>query len=376
MVGQVKINISSKSNDKYIPRNEIYVTKEWLEENQLHPYIRVRILHGQRKEEGMLLVRDSDALQQDEAIITNRLRNRLKTSGEVSTLTVEAYDFTPVIRAVAKLDEVNSDGCVRMSQNLYDQMGDQIEVINVETGYRRFYQGKGHVKGKNDRISLTRMDTLMLRSNNEKDLTKSNLVIQKVKYEPSLSRTYLKLWGKTSNFLKKFFVGYRVVDLRVGYVYAYDENYDVARIHPEAAKLIGVHEGDKLFVYYNNQVANVTVLYMNEETADDIFKPDQLENERLGNEKNFHRYVAIGLNAKTKHELQIPNPGTIVQVQRNTQFLFLKHLNVLILPILALIFTYIQLSAKIDTTLKIVAAIAILFVIIFTSLSEERSRVK
>lgn len=356
----------------FFPRYEVYVSEQWLTDNDIQEYIYVEISSGVKRLRCLLRKMDQDIqekirLQNNQLQLTGSVKREL---GTIQAVTLTILPNEKVVKRKPKVEELRSP-YLRASRAIISKYGNDVELINATTGYRKFVTLKESSTYTNDySIGFNRNDSLLLDSN-EKNVAQSNIIIQK-NYDLSKPHIISKLISNINQYLGRTFVGYREIELRVGYVYPFDEGYDVVRMHPESAKILGVSESDVIKVICNGKIIKQSVLFLNEEHIDKMT--------RFNQDKQFiDVHVTIGLNAMAKNKLNIPNPGAIIKVRRSTKFVFKRHLNKLILPMIALLFTIFQLGdSYAGHEVLIMATITgiITPIIIFTALSEERSRVK
>lgn len=365
---EIKFNVIEKNC--FFPRNEMYIARESLACVELQEYITAKVMNAQG-DYVICYIRIADeqvvTLKPFEVQLTARARMALGGS-QLQQITVIPLPFEKVIRRKAKVEEL-ADRTVVASKQLIEKYGETVELINVENGYRKLFTLKETERYKDSySIGFNRFDSLLMAARAE-NYEHSNIVIQSNEQKID-KRAYKKIYRQIVDWIQRKFIGYREIDLRVGYVYPFDENYDVARMHEESCKLLGIKEGDKILVSYNGAVKNLSVLYFNEEYANQI---------TMVNDQFIDTHVTIGLNAVTKDALKIPNPGAIVLVKRNTKYIFQKHINLLLLPFIAIFFTIVQLTEFFTWPKEITISLLTVIVtplIIFASLSEERAKVK
>lgn len=356
----------------FFPRYEVYATEQWFIENDISEYIYVEISSGLKRFRCLLRKMDQEVqenirMENNQLQLTGNIKSKL---GTIQTVTLTILSNEKVRKRKPKVEELRSP-YIRASRALISKYGNEVELINSTSGYRKFVTLKESFTYTDDcSVGYSRNDSLLLNSNN-KQAEQSNIIIQR-NYNFKKPNIFFRVISKMNRFLGHIFVGYREIDLRVGYVYPFDEGYDVVRMHPESAKILGVTESDVIKVSYNGKTAKQSVLFLNEEHIDKMTQLDE-------DEKFIDIHVTLGLNVIVKNKLNIPNPGAIVKVRRSTRFVFKRHLNHLILPMIALFFTIFQLGNTFPAhqVLIIVGITGVVTpIIVFTALSEERSRVK
>ncbi|KYD23085.1 hypothetical protein [Caldibacillus debilis] len=305
-------------------------------------------------------------IESGKAKASKRLLERIGFDSPTVIIRKEPYQF--VRRGIPKIEHIN-ENAVFATKDLIEKYGDQVELIHISNGYRMKLGLKEHEnKQLKNKVFINRYQMLLLGLDGGQA---DRLAIMKSggDADPSfLRRLFAEIRGGYHALLRsvgQIFVGYRELDLRVGYIYPFDENHRLCRIHPNIAKFLGLEENDRVIVSYNQKEVELPVLYLDTGNAGEVIK---IENEFI----DSHLY--IGIPATVRFDLSIPNIGTVVRVRRSTKFLLKKHINKLSLPMIALYFTIFSLVENNVHRLLLVLVISPL--IIFASLSEERAKVK
>ncbi|MBO1004848.1 hypothetical protein [Pseudogracilibacillus auburnensis] len=300
--------------------------------------------------------------------MSKRLARYLKRSTHIGIRPV-AYQF--VERGIPKIDDINKK-VVYASKDIIEKYSNQVELINIENGYRiqlDLELKDDATRTFTNKIFINRYHMLLL------GLTKSvedRLVVAKMmKNEQSAMQKFRHsahdFYNNAIEKLGDFFIGYRELELRIGYIYPFDENHKVARIHPNIRKFLGVQENERLVITYIRRAERLPVLDLDTKHVNEVFKVD---------DEFIDSHLYIGIPATTRNRLGIPNIGSVVKVRRSMKFLLMKHINKLILPLIALWFTIISLVRDSGLWLIICLILILSPIIIFASLSEERSKVK
>lgn len=285
-------------------------------------------------------------------------------------ITSPLYQF--VQRGIPKVADINKK-VIYASKDLVKKYSNQIELINIENGYRIAcsirpkYDPTNRFKNK---IFINRYHVLLLGL--KKDIEQS-LIITSLK-ENRLApfqkvKTTIRQYKRSAmESIGNFFIGYRELELRVGHIYPFDENHKVARIHPNIRKFLAIQENERLILTYQDGIEKLPVLDLDTNHVNEAFKID---------DEFVDSHLYIGIPATTRNQLNIPNIGTVIKVRRSMRFLLMKHINKLILPLIALWFAIINLIRGNSHIIWIILLIIILTpIIVFASLSEERSKVK
>lgn len=366
-----RLSFSILDTYSFVPRNQIEIHPAEMDTLQLVDYLDVEI-ESETGVKARCMIKGNAAVEMGNAKISKRCREALGVTGKTLMIHPSPYQF--VVRGIPKVEDINKKTIVA-SQDLVEKYSNQIELMNVQNGFRmRCKIRKSDDNSFTNKIFLSRYHKLLL---DIEENAETKLIITNVhRIQPAFVQ---KAWQNCGDFFKtigtflgKVFIGYRELDLRIGHIYPFDENHSVIRIHPNVRKVLGVEECDKLFISYNGKTAKLPVLDIDTDNINEVVK---IENEFIDS------HLTIGVSASTRNKLGIPNIGTVIKVRRSTKFLLLKHINKLILPLIALWFTIIQFyktkNMEIDHIVKMIVLIVIISpVVIFASLSEERSKVK
>ena len=304
------------------------------------------------------------------------LKGVLKSSVQTTYVIIHHQPYQFVKRGIPKVENINKP-FVLASEELIDQFSHNVELINITNGYRmRVKLQPSSQTLDHDKVFLNRYHLLLLEINGDKQ---KNLIITRAEDEnkksivKKLLKGSKKLYFKLTRILGDLFIGYRELDLRVGYIYPFDETRTVTRIHPNIRKFLGVQENDRLIISYNQKNKKLPVLDLDPENVNEVIK---IEEEK---KKFVDSHLYIGIPATTRNQLGIPNIGSVIKVRRSMKFILLKHINKLILPLIALWFSIISIITA-DSYQNIIKIILLIFIIspivIFASLSEERAKVK
>ncbi|NLK35108.1 MAG: hypothetical protein GX301_06630 [Gracilibacteraceae bacterium] len=155
------------------------------------------------------------------------------------------------------------------------------------------------------------------------------------------------------------------VYLRVGRPYPTDENSDIVRIMPATMKILGISETDKLIVRHRGHEVILRALPF------DSFEVLKSSNVLVYDDVDAS--TLIGIPAKYRVALGMYSLNSIVTVERDMKYLFIKNSNVQLLPIIAVIFTIIQTFQ--DTAARILLSCILVPLAIYVSLSQERLKV-
>ncbi|MFD2442596.1 hypothetical protein ACFSO7_01100 [Bacillus sp. CGMCC 1.16607] len=355
----------------YVARLQIELNPVDLEKNNLKEYLYVNIISDTNDELIRCLVLSNDKVEVRSAKLSKRCLNLIGKNKEF--IYVQQIPFEFVNRSIPKIENINRKE-VFASRELIEKYTSRVELVNFTNGYRMIVKLKSSDSSQHsNKVFINRYHLLLLGL--DKDVNGKLVIISgQAKNNFNLFKRLI-LWIKlflirTIRKVGYFFIGYRELDLRVGYIYPFDENHKVARMHPNIRKFLGLEENDRLVVSYDNKRCSLPVLDLDTDHVKEVFK---IENEFI----DSHLY--IGIPATTRNQLAVPNIGSVIKVRRSMKFLLKKHINNLILPLLGLIFAIVS-TIKAENLSQIVTNIVLVLIIspvvIFASLSEERAKVK
>lgn len=332
-----------------------------------HLYVTVGDEYGN---EVRCMILSNSAIQIGQAKLSKRCLQCLDS--KTKSIFIHPAEFQFINRGIPKVDDIKKK-IVYASPDLIAKYSNQVELININTGFRMKLQLRARKDNMTqNKVFINRYHMLLL--NLEKDSNTKLVITQSPINSVSMTRKIVKkilsFCTNTVKTIGNWFIGYREIELRIGYIYPFDESHKVSRIHPNIRRFLGVEESEKIVIAYNGKRVKLPILDLDTKHIGEVFK---VEDEFT----DSHLY--IGIPATTRNELDIPNIGTVVKVRRSMKFLLMKHINKLILPIIALWFTIFNF-VKADSMENIVKIILLIVtispIVIFASLSVERSKVK
>ncbi|MCA0991396.1 hypothetical protein [Pseudalkalibacillus hwajinpoensis] len=356
----------------YTPRSEVCLNPNDISSQGLVTFIYVNVIANNGKEVKCLLT-SSGEIPQGNAKISKRSKELL--GGTITNINIIKPQFESFNRGIPKVENI-SNSFVYACTDLVDKYSNDVEIINPKNGFRINIKIKSYPNAKPKTIYINRYTLLLLGvppgEKNHKLIITSNKTENRTNI---LAKVFVCF-----TFIKKipriilhnigfFLVGYRELSIRISYLYPFDETHNLARLHPNTRKVMGIEETDKLVVSYKDKKVVLPVLDIDTRHVKQIFK---IEDEFI----DSHLY--IGIPAAYRKELDIPNIGTVVKVRRSMKFLLFKHVNKLVLPVLALLFTILQLFVSFDMSFYMLVSIITVFVpiIIYSAVSEERAKIK
>lgn|GEM_PF-817255 len=304
------------------------------------------------------------ALPGDGQTVLAAIASNARAGGNRVTLERPAYES--VRRGIPLVDEIAKTH-VRACKELEAKYGRDVEIMNPVNGYRVHVRLKGADTAKPSSVYLDRYNLLLLGV--EPGDTKGKLILSAAKRKTALG-VRLRGWLRSAvSWPGDFLIGQREITLRVGYLFPFDERHRLVRVHPNVRRFLGVEENDRLSVSYGGRTIVLPVLDVDTEHMDRVARID---------DAFVDSHLYIGIPALDRNRLGIPNIGTAIRVRRNRTALLYKHLNKLILPVIALWFTLAQMYQQFGWKVwhLVLASVVLLPVILYTSLSEERAKIK
>lgn len=358
----------------YVARLEIQINTSDLDHYNLVDYIFVEVLANNLNL--VCLLTSNNEIPRGYARISKRALELF--GGQVSTLNIIKPRYEFISRGIPKVDDINEQ-YVYASEDLIMKYSSNVEIINPTNGLRINLQLRTKLNTKPNTVFLNRYTMLLLGV--KPDVIERQLVIMTRinTFNKTLKEKLIYFFTKQINNLfflvGKYFIGYRDLTLRVGYLYPFDENHLLARIHPNTRKYLGLDECDKIVISYCNRSIRLPVLDLDVDNIEPLVKLDKDDQ----SSRFYDSHLFIGIPASSKKDLCIPNTGTVVEIRRSMLSLFFKHLNALILPLLALSFAAMELykEYRIDSYLLVILVVLVaLPIIVYSSLSEERAKIK
>lgn len=353
------------------PREEITMNSEELKELGLVQHIFVD-LTAENGVKVSCLILSADEVPRGTIQLSKRAKDKL---GDCLTtgLTITKPEYDTVLRGIPKVDEI-AKPYVKACPALVRKYTNQVELINPTNGFRVNLTLREDSTAKPNTLYFNRYIMLLLETHSEGH---DPLIITRARTrsqpKPGIHKLINQLIRRPLSALGNFFIGKRELTLRVGHSYPFDEHQNLCRIHPNVRKLLGMEETDQIVISYNSKQITIPILDIDTEHIAQSVKL-HADNEQL---KFIDSHLFIGITALSRNELEIPSIGTSVTVKRSMYSLFLKHLNKLVLPVIALLFTIVQLYKDLNWSiaLTVIISLVLLPIIIYTTLSEERAKI-
>ncbi|WP_339170786.1 hypothetical protein NSQ55_01275 [Paenibacillus sp. FSL H7-0943] len=353
------------------PREEITMNSEELKELGLVQHIFVD-LTAENGVKASCLILSADEVPRGTIQLSKRAKDKL---GDCLTtgLTITKPEYDTVLRGIPKVDEI-AKPYVKACPALVRKYTNQVELINPKNGFRVNLTLREDSTAKPNTLYFNRYIMLLLETHSEGH---DPLIITRARTrsqpKPGIHKLINQLIQRPLSALGNFFIGKRELTLRVGHPYPFDEHQNLCRIHPNVRKLLGMEETDQIVISYNSKQITIPILDIDTEHIAQSVKL-HADNEQL---KFIDSHLFIGITALSRNELEIPSIGTSVTVKRSMYSLFLKHLNKLVLPVIALLFTIVQLYKDLNWSiaLTVIISLVLLPIIIYTTLSEERAKI-
>lgn len=364
----------------YVPKNEASFHPADLEELGLIPYLYADV-EGPNGAVARCLLAAAEDVPRGAVVLSKRCREALGLPAKaaepaaqapiVVRLRPPAYAF--VQRGIPTVDEIQQP-FVKCSPDLVERFTRRVELINPSNGFRLDVELRESEQTRENTVYIDRYTMLLLGydgagADRRLAIAPRPECIDGAATEGRWPQAKRWLRRRVLEPLGDLYIGRRNVVLRVGHLYPFDEHHNVARIHPNTRKFLGVEETDKIIVTYRDRSVVLPILDVDTEHLDPVFHIK---------DKFIDGHLFIGIPAFSRKQLDIPNIGASVQVRRSMKFLLLKHVNKLLLPILALWFTILQLFKDYDFGIAEVLSITVVLLpfVVYASLSEERAKIK
>ncbi|MEK5434394.1 hypothetical protein ACFWMP_23835 [Paenibacillus sp. NPDC058367] len=355
----------------YTAREELTMNPDELAELGLVHHIFVELKAENDAQVSCLLLSKSD-IPRGSIQLSKRAKDKLGDC-PITGLTITKPEYNTILRGIPKVDEI-AKPYVKACPTLVRKYSNHVELINPKNGFRVNLTLKEDDTAKPNALYFNRYIMLLLETHATED---DQLIITRARTSPQSKPGIHKLIHlgikRPLTALGNLFIGKRELTLRVGHPYPFDEHQNLCRIHPNVRKLLGMEETDKIVITYNNKEITVPILDIDTEHIAQLIKLNE-EDDQL---KFIDSHLFIGITALSRNELEIPSIGTSVTVKRSMNSLFLKHLNKLVLPVIALLFTVVQLYKDLNWSIALTVAISLILlpIIIYTTLSEERAKI-
>ncbi|MCG7344065.1 hypothetical protein MHZ92_07975 [Sporosarcina sp. ACRSL] len=352
----------------FVARYQIEVHPDDLQQVKTENYLFVTVA-DEFGNDVRCMILSNPTIQRGQAKVSKRCLQRLDP--KTKSVFIYATEFQFINRGIPKVDDIKKK-FVYASADVIEKYSNNVEIINVKTGFRMKLQLRARKDDTMNKVFINRYHMLLL--DIEKDSHSRLVITQSPIDSSSMTRKIIRkvksFCADTVKVIGNWFIGYRELELRIGYIYPFDESHNVSRIHPNIRKFLGVDENERVVIAYNGKRVKLPILDLDTKHIEEVFK---VEDEFT----DSHLY--IGIPATTRSELDIPNIGTVVKVRRSMKFLLMKHINKLILPIIALwftIFNFVKADSLENIVKIIILIVTISPIVIFASLSVERSKVK
>ena len=148
--------------------------------------------------------------------------------------------------------------------------------------------------------------------------------------------------------------------------YKLDDARDIVRLSEDTMILLGIEETDRVIIKYKDQTCKACAMKID---SFELMKETNIVDSEIDID------IMVGIPAPLRSQLGIGDIETEVTIKRDTMFLFNKNLNIQMLSVLGLLLAVYQIGEG-NFKLKSILCISMLPIIIYVSLSQERSKVK
>lgn len=162
-----------------------------------------------------------------------------------------------------------------------------------------------------------------------------------------------------------------------------DEDKNVIRLTGQAMTVLGINEGDNVYLEYKGRIKSVKVWAFDEKEKEREYLTD---GKAAGYERERaylteHPNELVGIPWRLRRLMDINDLGVNVKVRRNCAFLFRKKILLSVLSVFALLISaemlqFFSIFAGWPLVWKIVSGAAALALLLYIVMTEERGKVK
>ncbi|WP_102345387.1 hypothetical protein [Bacillus sp. Marseille-P3661] len=315
-----------------------------------------------------------DILKHGKIIVSEDIYNRIdKTSHTfeiMNTVTGSSFDFS---KTQLEVNKNLKAGTVQLSYLQREFLNYELPPDQLSSYYYQRFTN-------NSNLTETERQFLIHHYQNEK-------VISKLEYEDRLKmKNILKKAGYISisiyplkeysyeinkDYLERLknvwlskFIGDASLNLKVIRPYSTDEASNAIRMSPSALKLLGVQEADTVILRHRSKAIKARVLEMD---SIDLIRETNI----MTSESNMN--ISIGIPAHIRGKLGLKFINKVIKVERDTNYLFKKNLNLQFIPIIAVLLTAFTLN--IDPVLRTILCVGLIPLSIYLVLSKVREEI-
>ncbi len=371
-MGDIRLQVSDDYTTS--PSFEVRMNKNDIKTYNLIQYVFVNVRFDTDSIKCLLLEDKDSTVSEGEIKLSKRTSEKLsKESLNGKEIYLKPDKFARVEVYKPKIEKINTNS-IEVSNDIIMKYGHYVELINPAKGFRllaKISKDSKPPKGKNS-IRINRHLRLLTGLEDGKS---TELIVTKA--QENNNNRLIRFFKSFVYFVGNIFIGARITKLRVAHLYSFDEGYDLCRINGNTRKVLGIEENDKLIIGYKGKSISLPVIdYIKENIENYAVKTE-------GDSSFYDTHLVIGLPASARFELGVPNIGTIVTVRRNMWHLFLKHINRLVLPLIALLFSIIKVvidltkdNDKLNLDLIVAFFFPLLLLLIYVSFSDVRNKIR
>ena len=299
--------------------------------------------------------------------------NRIK--GDIITISKSLYDeFAKLSPSSLEIRHLATGATITQPFNLVESenglANNQIrltfyhrEILNISTKDKS-HKPSTYYSALRDKVLRTSEDCDMYFQPNDSESYKTTESYNRLQIVP-----VKELRKKRSSILTKmcdWVVG--PADMRISAVrpYKIDDSRDIVRLSEDSMAILGIEDTDQIILEYKNRSCKARVMQID---SYELMKETNI----IDSENDLD--LMAGIPAPLRRELGIGDLETEITIRRDTFFLFAKNLNIQMLSVLGLVLAVFQIGDKYFIQKSVICA-ALLPLIIYFSLSQERSRVK
>lgn len=258
--------------------------------------------------------------------------------------------------------EDTPDGAMRLSMYQRKLLGQQAPILVKRAVFNDILSNEALAEQEKDQIKSLYADEKICANLNYAESDTVKKILSKTNYFDMMIipvfESYKNNYTSRKNhngFLLRKMIGYSDVVLKTGRPYSTDESRRIIRLSRENLNLLGLDDMDKVVIRYRDK--SVTVRAMGMDSMDEV-----KGNNVIGDDSDIN--MLVGIPVFIRKELGIRDLNATVKVERNTQFLYRKNLNIQFLPMIALLFTLVQTFQDKFETWKDYVFIVAIFILI------------
>lgn len=187
---------------------------------------------------------------------------------------------------------------------------------------------------------------------------------------------------KLTNRICGFFAGRAEAQFKTFRPSDNDEDKNVVRLTKHAMTVLGISEGDNVYIKYKGKIKSVKAWEFDEKEKErEYLNGDTVGYQREKAYLTEHPNELVGIPGRIRNQMGINDIGINVKICRNCNFMFRKKILLSVLSIFALLISAEMLKifgffAALPLVWKIVCGVAAAVILLYIVMTEERGKVK